>query len=443
MNVICEASMKSSKSKLFDKISFAGFFFGVCFLVYLLGISSVKWKLWPYPLLEDAFQAGKAVIEKIKPANPFDSSFYHMADHEASGVRHYDAKHAWNGLTFFSYGLDQKAVLMAMDGKIVHHWNLTFSRVWPEPPHIEMPVSDDFINLIAPYLYPNGDILGIYATDRDTPFGYGLVKMDKDSNLIWKYPCRAHHDADVDIDGNIYVLTHEMRKEKIPGVHVKPPVMDDYIVTLSEKGKEIDKVSVTDAFANSSFAGVLSNLAGWDLWHTNNIDLLDEKDLKAFPFLKKGCVLISMKAIKAIAAIDLKTKKVIWGMRGPWQGQHDPDFLENGNMLIFDNKGHFGEGGRSRVVEFNPITLETMWQYTGDRNHSFFSAIRSSQQRLPNGNTLITESDNGRIFEVTENKEIVWDYCLPYRAPGNIRNTAVALRGLRFRPGELNFTFNQ
>jgi hypothetical protein len=34
-------------------------------------------------------------------------------------------------------------------------------------------------------------------------------------------------------------------------------------------------------------------------------------------------------------------------------------------------------------------------------------------QRLPNGNTLITESDNGRVFEVTRDGEVVWEFFMP------------------------------
>jgi hypothetical protein len=40
----------------------------------------------------------------------------------------------------------------------------------------------------------------------------------------------------------------------------------------------------------------------------------------------------------------------------------------------------------------------------------FFSAFISSAQRLPNGNTLITEGKNNRIFEVTVDGEVVWEY---------------------------------
>jgi hypothetical protein len=32
---------------------------------------------------------------------------------------------------------------------------------------------------------------------------------------------------------------------------------------------------------------------------------------------------------------------------------------------------------------------------------------------LANGNTLVTEGPNGRIFEVTSDKKIVWEYIYP------------------------------
>ena len=40
--------------------------------------------------------------------------------------------------------------------------------------------------------------------------------------------------------------------------------------------------------------------------------------------------------------------------------------------------------------------------------------FRAGQQRLPNGNTLICEADCGRIFEVTIEGDVVWDYYSPF-----------------------------
>ena len=45
----------------------------------------------------------------------------------------------------------------------------------------------------------------------------------------------------------------------------------------------------------------------------------------------------------------------------------------------------------------------------------FFSATMGSVQRLPNGNTLVTESLSGRVFEITPENDVVWDYVTPDR----------------------------
>lgn len=50
----------------------------------------------------------------------------------------------------------------------------------------------------------------------------------------------------------------------------------------------------------------------------------------------------------------------------------------------------------------------------GTEQIRFFSQYVSSAQRLPNGNTMITEGAGGRIFEVTTEDEIVWEYVNPY-----------------------------
>ncbi len=71
---------------------------------------------------------------------------------------------------------------------------------------------------------------------------------------------------------------------------------------------------------------------------------------------------------------------------------------------------------RSRVLEINPVTFEKVWEYSiaGLPGFFFYSTFVSSAQRLPNGNTLITEGVVGRVFEVTPENEIVWEYLNPH-----------------------------
>lgn len=112
-----------------------------------------------------------------------------------------------------------------------------------------------------------------------------------------------------------------------------------------------------------------------------------------------------------------------------------------GNILVFDNGGTppFGggwgadENGNpthlnkfrpySRVLEFDPITLDVVWNYERpdsnavlpDENFApFRSDLASSAQRLVNGNTLITEAISGRVFEVTRDGELVWEFVSPF-----------------------------
>jgi len=133
----------------------------------------------------------------------------------------------------------------------------TLSRVWTNPPHITFPASDDFIFWMRAQLYPNGDLLAMYIGVGDTPAGYGLVKVDKDSRMIWKYAERVHHDLDVGSDGKIYTLIQEITTEKIPGIKLEPPLMYDSIVLLSADGQEIKRLSITEAFSHSDYSNVL------------------------------------------------------------------------------------------------------------------------------------------------------------------------------------------
>ena len=68
----------------------------------------------------------------------------------------------------------------------------------------------------------------------------------------------------------------------------------------------------------------------------------------------------------------------------------------------------------SRVIEVNPATNEIVWKYQDSPAWNFFSPRMGNAQRLPNGNTLITESSFGRFFEVTKEQEIVWEYVNPF-----------------------------
>ena len=105
-------------------------------------------------------------------------------------------------------------------------------------------------------------------------------------------------------------------------------------------------------------------------------------------------------------------------------------------MLIFDNKD---SSNRSQVLEFDPFTQKIIWEYSRKKEYEFFSRTCGSNQRLPNGNTLITETDMGKAFEVTYDKEIVWEYVNPYRAGEQKKLLAIVPEIVRLDPKAFPF----
>jgi outer membrane protein assembly factor BamB len=109
--------------------------------------------------------------------------------------------------------------------------------------------------------------------------------------------------------------------------------------------------------------------------------------------------------------------------------------------MVFDNGGSSGYGkpspialqgeglyarSTSRVLEIDPVTLKLVWSYTAP---AFFATNISGAQRLANGNTLITEGPDGRLFEVTREGAIVWEYVFPFYSGARATNSVY--RGYR------------
>ena len=103
-----------------------------------------------------------------------------------------------------------------------------------------------------------------------------------------------------------------------------------------------------------------------------------------------------------------ETGEVSWEFGpGELSGQHNPTLLETGNILVYDNRN---AGTGSRVAEIFPETGEIVWEYEAE---GFYSGHISGAQRLLNGNTLICEGAEGRIFEVDPEGNIVWEHFSP------------------------------
>jgi hypothetical protein len=422
------------------------------FLAFVCGSIFTLAEISPSNYLRDAYLAGTALYSKLTQYHdPLATDLWEPARTPKKGVTILNRQKAYAGLTLYTSGSEPKALLIDMAGRIAHEWRRPFSTVWDTSAAVRNPVPDNQTYLDKAHVFPNGDLLAIYIGAGDSPFGYGMVKLDRDSRVIWKNLDHFHHDFVIARDGKIYGLTHDYRPELPEGVdHFTKPVLDDYLVILSSTGETLKKISLLDAVNKSVYRRLLWMTPGFSLGdplHTNTVKVLDEKTANQFkvkvPQAASGQVLLSFRELAggSLALLDVEQMNIVWAMRGSWISQHDPDILPNGNILFFDNRGHFGSGGQSRVIEVDPETGRIVWQYVGDNNSKLESMIRSSQERLPNGNTLINESDAGRLLEVTPSGEIVWEFINPDRGGKGETLVAVVSSGQRIDPTGLNEDF--
>jgi hypothetical protein len=94
------------------------------------------------------------------------------------------------------------------------------------------------------------------------------------------------------------------------------------------------------------------------------------------------------------------------------------------------------------VIELDPLTNRIEWEYRGSPPESFFSPAISGAQRLANGNTLVCEGGPGhdafgsvgRLFEITREGEIVWEFRTPYRGFIHGREAHNIYQAFRYTP---------
>ena len=257
--------------------------------------------------------------------------------------------------------------------------------------------------------------------------------------------------------GKTLLLAH--KNKVVPKISDKE-LVDDVIYEVDENGKltgfewhaadhfeefGFDQ-SARDAICNNPHFEPEKERGDW--LHLNTLSVLGQNhwfDETGDERFNPENIMICSRSANFVAIISRGTGDVVWKVGpdfvtgtpeynlGQFVGSHHAHMIPKGlpgegNILIFDNGGNSGYGGPtdfprytrqySRVVELNPVTLEVAWQYGAESGDEFFFSHNiSSAQRLPNGNTLITDGANGRVFEVTPEKEIVWDIMCPLKGP--------------------------
>lgn len=316
----------------------------------------------------------------------------------SSGVVRWDNLQADNGYNLYSSGHDATALLVSMDGRVLHRWQKPFEEAFPGFTSTNLRDSGAWRRVA---LRPeDGHLLAIYE-------GIGIVHLDANSRVVWASRNRAHHEARWLPDGRVLTLTRALHPEG-PGGH---PVLEDFVSLLDATGQEIRRVSVLAALLRSPWAHLLQRAPTdtGDVLHTNSIFPLDGRPGPEGP--GDGQVLLSLRHLSALIVLDLDEERILWAATGDWSRQHDVELTRSGALMLFDNRG--GPSETSRVSLLAPWSLTPLWRYSGPKGAPLRSEVLGAAQELRNGNLLVTESTRGRALEVTRQGSLVWEYLNP------------------------------
>jgi hypothetical protein len=299
----------------------------------------------------------------------------------------------------------------------------------------------------------NGNLLAQVRSAKSVVGAAGadsVIEITQDGRIVWKYSDSTrflHHDMERMSNGNtLLVCSKDLDAPQIS----RKRITDDCLIEVDPSGKivwewqtadHIDdlelphevRAQIMEGYPSGQRTGLPAPTAtrGFDYLHMNAASPIPESAGHTDPRFKPGNVIVSYRYINTLALVDKDSKKIVWKTVGLTIGQHNPHFVPGGlpgtgNLLVFDNGYVDGNTNPyrastrpySRVLEINPLDKSIVWEYTAENSNrpiwTFFSHYISGVQRQPNGNTLICEGSNGRIFEVTPTGEIVWEYVNPF-----------------------------
>ena len=327
-----------------------------------------------------------------------------------TGLTGHDPRQAEQGYVLFSPMNDlNQTLLIDMAGEVVHRWQ-----------------HGENIGLYGSLNARGNLYMGAKMKDETSDLfqiwpafkGGQIREVAPDGEVLWTHtdPFHHHDQCSMDHGGCLYLSLETVPEElaqRVRGGHHPPDnrttMYADVIVEVDREGNRIWEWRAIEHLDPEIDELELSE-GRWEWTHGNSIAALGDDR-----------VLVSFRAIHTVGIIDKATGKFLWKYRHPEMGgQHDPQMLPNGNVLLYDNgtqRRFMGLFPHSRVFEINPATNEIEWEYRDRFPFTFYSPQVSGVQRLPGGNTLICEGLRGRIFQVTPSGEVVWEYVNPYFEP--------------------------
>ena len=398
-----------------------------------------------------------------------------------TGTTLYDPSKCDSGYTLFM-GRQIGAILINMNGKVVRQWKDFMGMP------CKMIKGGHILGSLAARdaAIASQDFADVTMIDWDGNVEWTFNKYDhvNDPDGI-EWAARQHHDYQMEGNpvgypvpgqevtpdfGKMLILTHkDVNKPKIS----PHQLLDDCLIEIDREGNILWEWSVIDHFNEFGFTEEQKNAmyrdptmrptGQGDLFHINCASYVgpnhwyDEGDERFNP----ENIIMDSRECNIMFIVSHETGEIVWQVGpdftktlelrifGTIVGPHHTHMIPKGlpgegHIMVYDNGGWAGYGAPnqfsktglkvtrrdgSRVIEFDPTTLEIVWECKGEEigatdapftTHYFYSPLTSDAQRLPNGNTFICEGTSGRFMEFTPDNELVWEYNYPRLGSGLI-----------------------
>ena len=264
-----------------------------------------------------------------------------------------------------------------------------------------------------PIIMKNGDLI---SNSSQGP----LVRINKNSELVWLVDRQTHHSISLDHKGNVVV---PVVSQSPPDKNINPTREDGYIVVDPNTGEVIFEENLRDILEINSYFGLLYGIGipEQDLIHLNDVEII----LKNDAFVKKGDLVFSLRNLSTVFLYRPSSKKIIWLKNGPWLKQHDVDYIGDGNFTIFDN-GVIDDAYFSEIKENQPAhryiknnnsimnynmkndTITKIFLLT--EKNSIFTPTQGLHRILRNKDVFVEESDMAILHRVSKDQKLVWSY---------------------------------
>jgi hypothetical protein len=394
-----------------SSLSFAKAWFALSALALAFGygFASHAWGLFPKTLVERAWRQSYWFTKGYG----FEKEFSHTKKF-TSGARTPAPEAVQPGIKAITSwwtspeGPEVGMRLIDREGKTLHKWILDRKKTFEGASSRKKPTRTDIQGSL---LLSDGDVV--------VNLEYvGMARLDACGEVLWTLDEGNHHSISQAEDGSFWVPavsdTHLSGTEKYPDLLGLREVWVDRILNVSAEGEVLRDIKVLDVLYENDLERFFfqHGRTKGDITHINDVEPLKSSMAEEYPQFEVGDLLVSLRRINLVFVFDPETMEVKWHVSDPFIWQHDPDFIRDGWIGVFDNNRIRGKttGEGSRIIAFQPHTDSTKILFQGKYLDRFYTGHRGKWQMLGNGNMLLTEEAAGRVVEVSSDGKPVWEW---------------------------------